>query len=425
MTLDRICREQARGDETIRGRLEASGRPLRSSAEHLSDDELLEKLCGFGFDLDRGSLEKLCEGVLSAEEVARRLLDKSGIADSSESDWIWICLVSLWQRWWPDKVCLELLDDKVQAGYAEDEQNNASACTATWLDAWSDVLRLCDATGIGSIEEFDDRFPMTQSLYNWSQDLELALWNAGLDDRDLLLICIEVCEEALRRFPREDQLMTENRRRVLGESYFESGMTEKAEELFQSRLAADAGWGWGWIGWADCYTARVGRPGNHARAEELLRRGYSAPGVRDRDCIAERLRDLCLETGRPGEAGEFGRQARRLRRRPPTVTVSRRLDLADDDDGPAAVRETTTMDFGSEGLPLDRFPDVIRALTVQSSGPPARAVKVGRNAPCPCGSGKKFKKCCGSPLHRDSCGRDARHRLPDTPGAQGRSPASA
>ncbi|TFG37792.1 MAG: hypothetical protein E4H46_01035, partial [Desulfobacterales bacterium] len=27
---------------------------------------------------------------------------------------------------------------------------------------------------------------------------------------------------------------------------------------------------------------------------------------------------------------------------------------------------------------------------------PHRAVqKVGRNAPCPCGSGKKYKKCCG------------------------------
>ena len=25
----------------------------------------------------------------------------------------------------------------------------------------------------------------------------------------------------------------------------------------------------------------------------------------------------------------------------------------------------------------------------------ARDSKVGRNAPCPCGSGKKFKKCCG------------------------------
>lgn len=24
-------------------------------------------------------------------------------------------------------------------------------------------------------------------------------------------------------------------------------------------------------------------------------------------------------------------------------------------------------------------------------------LKIGRNEPCPCGSGKKFKHCCGSP----------------------------
>ena len=28
------------------------------------------------------------------------------------------------------------------------------------------------------------------------------------------------------------------------------------------------------------------------------------------------------------------------------------------------------------------------------------AAKVGRNEPCPCGSGKKFKRCCGSPVRR-------------------------
>jgi uncharacterized protein len=27
--------------------------------------------------------------------------------------------------------------------------------------------------------------------------------------------------------------------------------------------------------------------------------------------------------------------------------------------------------------------------------------KVGRNEPCPCGSGKKFKKCCGSAAELD------------------------
>jgi uncharacterized protein YecA (UPF0149 family) len=27
---------------------------------------------------------------------------------------------------------------------------------------------------------------------------------------------------------------------------------------------------------------------------------------------------------------------------------------------------------------------------------PVEHVKVGRNDPCPCGSGKKYKKCCGA-----------------------------
>jgi uncharacterized protein YecA (UPF0149 family) len=27
--------------------------------------------------------------------------------------------------------------------------------------------------------------------------------------------------------------------------------------------------------------------------------------------------------------------------------------------------------------------------------PPATSNKVGRNSPCPCGSGKKYKQCCG------------------------------
>lgn len=32
---------------------------------------------------------------------------------------------------------------------------------------------------------------------------------------------------------------------------------------------------------------------------------------------------------------------------------------------------------------------------VNPKSPPVRVEKVGRNEPCPCGSGKKFKKCCG------------------------------
>lgn len=30
---------------------------------------------------------------------------------------------------------------------------------------------------------------------------------------------------------------------------------------------------------------------------------------------------------------------------------------------------------------------------------PARSTKIGRNDPCPCGSGKKYKNCCGATVH--------------------------
>jgi SWIM/SEC-C metal-binding protein len=48
------------------------------------------------------------------------------------------------------------------------------------------------------------------------------------------------------------------------------------------------------------------------------------------------------------------------------------------------------------GLEPDK-PEDITDLEILLNPPKTRVVekKVGRNAPCPCGSGKKFKKCCG------------------------------
>jgi SEC-C motif len=360
VTLDRFCQEEADRSEDTRRELERTGRPLRSSADPLGDDELLAKLRDLGLDVDRDGVERLCAGALSAEEVARPVVNKLKLGDDMTGDWVWICLLALWQRWWPDRVCLETLDDKIQAGYAQGSENDTHASAVTWLNAWSDVLRLCDATGISSIGEFDDRFPMTQSLFNWSQDLEMALENAGTDSAEIRQALISFCEESLRRFPREDQLLTENRRRALAGAYFDAGMTEKAEGLFGSWLDADPGWGWGWIGWADCYLPLGGRAADFGQAEKILHRGYRVPGVRDRADIAERLKEVCEDSGQPAEARQFGEQARRLRDEPSRLA----------------------------------------ARPAPSPGDSARTVKVGRNAPCPCGSGQKFKKCCGSPLIR-------------------------
>lgn len=373
--------------------------PTRSDAAKLSDEQLLEKLQGFGLEVDRAELERLCEGALSVEEVAGPLLARCGAgagAGRPHEDWIWLCLLELWRRWWPERVCVEFLGDKIQAGYDALERPDAASAAAIWLDAWSDVVRLCELTGIDSIREFDDRFSMYQSLFNWSQDLEDALWNAGREDPELLRARIGVCEEALRRFPDEDELMVENRRRAVAESYFELGETDKAEALFERWLAADPRWGWGWIGWADLHFFTNNRPKDYSRAGELLRRGYATPGVRDREDIADRLVLLYRETGRDEEAEALAAEAKRISRANAGVSVRRTIDLEDAGDR-AVVRDTATATFEGEGFPLDRMMEIVEALdAARPSIRPRRAIKVGRNAPCPCGSGRKYKKCCGS-----------------------------
>ena len=38
----------------------------------------------------------------------------------------------------------------------------------------------------------------------------------------------------------------------------------------------------------------------------------------------------------------------------------------------------------------------IHSVLMAADTEPRRSAKIGRNEPCPCGSGKKFKKCCGA-----------------------------
>jgi tetratricopeptide (TPR) repeat protein len=258
-----------------------------------------------------------------------------------ESDWIWVCLTALWQRWFPDQPGFELLDDKMQAGYDLQGPEGAPAGCRIWLEAWKDVLGLLDKGSLSSIHAFDQRFRGSQSLFNWIQDLEDALWNAGLEDRQFLTARIAVCEEGLRRFPAEDELMTENRRRALAESYFELGESDTAEALYRDWLQADPRWGWGWIGWSDGY-GFLRKVRDWPRAEQILREGLAVDLVRDRLDILERLADVCDEQGRKGEAAQLRKEAK-------------------------------------------------RSVAAKVTRP-----KIGRNEPCPCGSGKKFKKCCGA-----------------------------
>jgi SWIM/SEC-C metal-binding protein len=47
------------------------------------------------------------------------------------------------------------------------------------------------------------------------------------------------------------------------------------------------------------------------------------------------------------------------------------------------------------GIEPDKPEDISDLEKLLNPPEPVQSSKVGRNNPCPCGSGKKYKKCCG------------------------------
>jgi len=370
IALNRIVEERAAADPKFRRDLERRGRSVLSHARTLSDEALLEKLHRVGIEIDKNSYAEIAEHALSAEEIFNTAMTSEVRARCRErfaEDWVWFALTVLWERWYPQWPNFEQLDDQMQAGYARLTGDGPGACEQ-WLAAWEDFRLMFDAGNFKSLVEFDEAFRGSEFVANWVGDLEAELGNAALGDAKWHGRRIQFCEEFLRQFPEADPLTRENMRRALATATFETEGHARADALYEQWLQADPQWGWGWIGWGDIYwltDTAVNR--DLPRAEALWKQGLSVPEVRDRADILERLGNLCTEQGRLEEAAAFRRESESVRT------------------GGRSFSPRTGFDFGETGVSTEQPPAV---------AVPAVSRKIGRNDPCPCGSGKKYKKCC-------------------------------
>ncbi len=96
------------------------------------------------------------------------------------------------------------------------------------------------------------------------------------------------------------------------------------------------------------------------RAEAILKPGLARPTLKDREDLLERLEDLYAEWGKTGQQKDIAAQRKQL-----------------------AAGERPALSPSS----------ILSVLLGSSSKAPQPAKKLSRNAPCWCGSGKKYKKC--------------------------------
>jgi hypothetical protein len=356
LNLDRLA--ECANDETPawRERFERDREVLRHSLAIGNDAELLTSLANCGIELDRETLGQWTSVAGSAEEIARALK----VQGRFRSGWtardhavVWAIITILWQRWCSESPNFEMLNDLIGDGIEAEAEDRCEI----WLAAWRLLVLLADKLRLDTVRAFDERFHGTELLQNWVQDLEMELGDLARPGhkRDWFRKRAEYCQAFLTRFPREDAEIIRNMRRAWAESLHGIGETQRSNGLFEQWLKDEPLWAWGWIGWADTHLYESAVPRDLNRAEEILHQGLGVEGIQEQDVFYERLEYLYDQQGRSGKALEMRTIAKKLK------------------------SSSAHLSSKPGHQPFKRLEP-----------------KVGRNDPCPCGSGKKFKKCCGS-----------------------------
>jgi len=335
-------------------------------------EAIIDKLRELGVDT---SAECLPDQARTARRCA--VLETNWVEDL-ELDGFWtdfpfLAAEALWERLTPDLSCPEILSNRLEAvlGRAsaslehviseEEEQIEIDTAMAVaeflegfpkedrpeWFqdildcgtydyDSW--LVELVTASG----ERYPDEVTYIANILSdcgdaelYQGDLALALALAGRREEAL-----DRVELNLERFPEDVWI-----RITSGDVYDELGVPETAIEFYVAALKMVAT-AYDWAGVAERLESVLGKMGRRAEWDELKRR-YPKPV--DPPVIP-------LSGGRGEVSPDAGHPS-----------------------GPIGV------------LTSGASPRIVHA---PAAAPPAARTKVGRNDPCPCGSGKKYKKCC-------------------------------
>lgn len=184
-------------------------------------------------------------------------------------------------------------DKMMQKGYDLLREDEVAAACDLWLEVW-DELKNKFSSNLKAIDQADKVFYGAQSLYNWCQDLEMELGNAGMDDPAYLEKRIKYIQEFCSLFPESDRLIMENMKRAEAESYFALGRVEEGEKLFARLVEEFPKSAWSYIGWADQYWLfpfNEDFTPNYEKAEEIYRMAL-AKDIDNREAVMERLKSL-------------------------------------------------------------------------------------------------------------------------------------
>ena len=246
-------------------------------------------------------------------------------------------------------------DDLVQKGYEFYEDHKAAEGLRCWQDAWdifgSAMKQIPETeTLYGLMESQDYAYPID----GWLQDYEMELGNAEKYEER-----IAFCQKILEIFDWKDS-DDSCFRCGIGESLFREGKAAESYEYYENWLKEDPQN----VNGTNSFSWVLFENGDAEKAYEMIREatwGISCDA--DNSLLFMRAKQLAEYVGKEDESKWYQQQLNKF---------ENSLGKWERDD--------------------KVFFD---GLTVAKQIPVVKDKKIYPNDPCPCGSGKKYKKCCG------------------------------
>lgn len=264
--------------------------------EPMSTAEIFTRLNQLGIEVSPEDYRMAARRHDSAERLADEWYAQYPLRPQGpyDEDFVWMAAIVLWKRLIPDRVCFEQIDEAMQEGYKLLEMHRTTDACGVWWQVWK-WLKEKVTPERNTLEALDRDFRGTQAVYNWCQDFEMELGNAGLDEPEYYRLRIEYCQEFLETFADIEWQMRGNFLVAEAESYWRLGEIKTAEARFKALIEANPDWGWGYIGWSDVYWLFHDSPKDYDRAERILQRALDRPGLEDREDVLNRLKSLRAE----------------------------------------------------------------------------------------------------------------------------------
>src|SRR6056297_149616 len=271
------------------------------------------------------------------------------------------------------------IDRDMQKGYGYDYEGETGKAIFYWYIVFENLKSYFEEYKLESLKEFDKIFNGNQYVSNWVQDYDEAL-------RKVLMHSDKISKQEIGRrkidllnfllsLNLSEETTIHNHKRFLAETYYLMGQPEVGEKLFIQLIEEYPDNAWGYIGYSDQYWLEKDNK-NYEKALKILKEAYNRSTVDENDDIVERLTGLHIAI-KEKELEEYLKKKEPDGKRP-IVPKYRTLyqDLLEKRKRIATKSERKNM-YKNNGQTI------------------VKSRKIGRNEPCPCGSGKKYKKCCG------------------------------